>query len=286
MTTTDVREGLSTDLSAKADRHLWGHFARHGAGNHPADHHPRRRRHHLGQQRQELYRRPLRPFRGAGRPRTQGARGGRRQAGRAAGLLPAVVVCHPARDRAGRADRRLRARRSQPRLLHHRWRRGRRDRVEAGQAVLQADRQTRQAQGRLACDRLSRHPAGRAGDHRPAGVQGAVRAADPGRLPGAQHQLLPGARAVSTPTSRRSASTRRPHRRGHRVRGSRHRRRGLPGAGAERRRLLPAAARVLRAGPRDLRRVRRAAGVRRGDLRLRAGSARCSPATTSGMCPT
>src|ERR1700687_737006 len=32
MTTTDVREGLSTDLGAKADRHLWGHFARHGAG--------------------------------------------------------------------------------------------------------------------------------------------------------------------------------------------------------------------------------------------------------------
>ena len=32
MTTTDVREGLSTDLSAKADRHLWGHFARHGQG--------------------------------------------------------------------------------------------------------------------------------------------------------------------------------------------------------------------------------------------------------------
>src|SRR6202158_6352248 len=32
MTTTDVRQGLSTDLSTKADRHLWGHFARHGAG--------------------------------------------------------------------------------------------------------------------------------------------------------------------------------------------------------------------------------------------------------------
>src|SRR6185369_794829 len=32
MTTTDTRESISSDLSAKADRHLWGHFARHGAG--------------------------------------------------------------------------------------------------------------------------------------------------------------------------------------------------------------------------------------------------------------
>ena len=62
---------------------------------------------------------------------------------------------------------------------------------------------------------------------------------------------------------------RRPHRRGDRVRGPRHRRRGLPRAGAELRRLLPAAARLLPAGARDLRRVRRAAGLRRGHLRLR-----------------
>ncbi|MGH3583114.1 MAG: aminotransferase class III-fold pyridoxal phosphate-dependent enzyme, partial [Mycobacterium sp.] len=31
MTTTDVAQSLSTDLAAKAKRHLWGHFARHGA---------------------------------------------------------------------------------------------------------------------------------------------------------------------------------------------------------------------------------------------------------------
>ena len=68
---------------------------------------------------------------------------------------------------------------------------------------------------------------------------------------------------------RRSALGRRPDRRGHRVRGRRHRRRGVPRAGAERRRLLPAAARLLRAGPRDLRPLRRAAGLRRGDLRVR-----------------
>ena len=46
--------------------------------------------------------------------------------------------------------------------------------------------------------------------------------------------------------------------------------RGLRRAGAERRRLLPAPARLLRAAPGDLRHLRRAAGLRRGDLRVRA----------------
>ena len=30
MTTVDVEHSTSTDLAAKAKRHLWGHFARHG----------------------------------------------------------------------------------------------------------------------------------------------------------------------------------------------------------------------------------------------------------------
>ena len=76
--------------------------------------------------------------------------------------------------------------------------------MEAGQAVLQADRQTRQVQGDFAVHRLSRHAAGRAGHHRHPGVQGAVRSADPRRFPRAQHQLLPGARAIRAPTPRRS----------------------------------------------------------------------------------
>src|SRR5262249_17508267 len=45
--------------------------------------------------------------------------------------------------------------------------------------------------------------------------------------------------------------------------------RRLPGAGAELRRLLPAAARLLRPGPRDLRPLRGLAGVGRGHLRVR-----------------
>ncbi len=32
MTTTDITQEVSTDLAAKANRHLWGHFARHGEG--------------------------------------------------------------------------------------------------------------------------------------------------------------------------------------------------------------------------------------------------------------
>src|SRR6187401_1750847 len=32
MTTTKIRPDVSSDLAAKAARHLWGHFARHGEG--------------------------------------------------------------------------------------------------------------------------------------------------------------------------------------------------------------------------------------------------------------
>src|SRR5215510_15483884 len=32
MTTIDIAQEVSSDLGAKADRHLWGHFARHGKG--------------------------------------------------------------------------------------------------------------------------------------------------------------------------------------------------------------------------------------------------------------
>ena len=64
----------------------------------------------------------------------------------------------PARDRARRTTRALRTRRPQPGLLHHRRRRGRRDGLEAGEAVLQADRQTRQVQGDLAARSLTTAP--------------------------------------------------------------------------------------------------------------------------------
>ncbi len=237
-----------------------------------AHHRPRRRGAHLGRQRQQVHRRARRPVRRPGRTRSHRARRGRRQAGRGARLLPALVLRAPGRDRPRRARRGVRTRRPQPRLLHHRWWRGRGDRVEAGQAVLQDDRQAHQAQGDQPRHRLPRHPAGRAVDHRAARDEGAVRAAGALDLPGAEHELLPRDRDL-LPRSRGRVRLRpvggQPDRRGDRVRRSRHRRRGLPRAGAELRRLLPAAPRLLRAGARDLRRVRRAAGLRRGHLRLR-----------------
>ena len=117
-------------------------------------------------------------------------------------------------------------------------------------------------------------------------AQGDVRAARARRAQGAQHQHVPGAGA---PAARREGLRpvgRGPHRRGDRVRGPRHGRRRVPRAGAELRRLLPAAAGLLRAGPRDLRRVRRAARLRRGDLLVRADRRRCSRATTSATSRT
>ena len=83
-----------------------------------------------------------------------------------------------------------------------------------------------------------------------------------------QHQLLPG-RALRRRRGRLRPVGRRRDRAGHAPGGARHHCRRLPRAGAERRRLLPAPAGLLRAGPRDLRPPRGAPGLRRGDLRLR-----------------
>ena len=82
----------------------------------------------------------------------------------------------------------------------------------------------------------------------------------PGAAQGAEHELLPGPRARRRPRGVRPLG-RRPDRArdpdgGRGLRGG-----GLPGAGPELRRLLPAAARLLRPRPRDLRPARRAAGV-------------------------
>ncbi len=107
----------------------------------------------------------------------------------------------------------------------------------------------------------------------------------PGHGQGAQHQLLPGARARRRPRGLRPLGRRR-DRAGHRARGSRHRRGRLPRAGAERRRLFPAAARLLRAGPADLRSPRGAARLRRGDLRLRPPGRVVRRRTATATSPT
>jgi adenosylmethionine-8-amino-7-oxononanoate aminotransferase len=131
-------------------------------------------------------------------------------------------------------------------------------------------------------DRLPRHPAGGAVDHRhPGGAKAMFEPLVPGGHKVPNTNIYPRPRAPARRPEGVRAVGRQPDRRGHRVRGPGDRRRRLPRAGAELRRLLPAAARLLRAGPRDLRRVRRAARLRRDDLRLRPHRRRCSPATTS-----
>ena len=143
MTTTDITQEISTDLGAKANRHLWGHFARHGAGITP----------------------PI-ITRGEGvtiwddkgKSYIDGLSGlfvvqvghGRKELAEAAAkqaetlsFFPLWSYATPHGDRAVRADRRLCAGRSEPRVLHDRRRRGGRVGVEAGQELLQADRQTR-----------------------------------------------------------------------------------------------------------------------------------------------
>ena len=255
-------------LQQTARDHLWGHFSRLTPG---------RRRHlghragrgllRLGQQRQALPRRPVRPVHRPGRPRAGRAGRGGRHPGRRARLLPAVDLRPPDRHRAGRPPGRARARQPQPGLLHHRRRRGRRVGLEAGPPVLRRHRPAPAAQGHLPRPRLPRHHDGGPVDHRPGRHPGAVRAAGAGRVPRPQHQPLP------VPLLRRRpavhAGLRRRDRGRHPPRGARDGGRRVPRAGAELRRLLHAVRRLLRPGARDLRPLRRAARVRRGDLRLR-----------------
>ena len=233
-----------------------------------ADDRPRRGRPDLRRQRPELPRRAGRPVRRAGRARPPRTRRGRVQAGVRAGVLPALVLRAPAGDRAGRPAGRLRARRPEQGLLHHRRRRGRRDGVEAGQAVLQAHRQADEAQGDQPLHRLPRHAAGRAVDHRHPGREEVVRAAGARRAQGANTNFyrapehgddLEAFGRWAADQIEQAIEMEGPDTVAAR----------LPRAGAELRRLLPAAARVLPAGARDLRPARRAAGLRRGHLRVR-----------------
>ncbi len=176
---TEVGMTIATDteydqaaLQAKAHDHLWMHFTRiHGRTRTPcADHRARRGHPHLGRHGQAVHRRPRRAVRGqrqgtagaalaeaaASRPRSSpSSRCGRYAHPTAIELAERLADCVPRRPQQG--------------LLHHRRRRGRRDRLEARQALLQAQGQAHQAQGHLPRRRLSRHPAGRPVDHRPPG---------------------------------------------------------------------------------------------------------------------
>ena len=258
-----VRTGQST-LQELAKRHLWMHFTRMSAYDDARgpDHRPRRGLLRLGRARQALPRRALGAVLREHRPRPRRRRPGRRRPGQGARVLHELVLRPSAGDRAGRADRLARAGRPQPGVLHQRRQRGGRVRLQARPPVPQAHRQAEQDQADRARDRLPRNEPRRAvGDrhHQPAR---AVRAAHAGRSPRPQHEHLPDA------PGRHRELVRRVDRREDRVRGAGHGRGGDPRARAERRRLLHAARRLLPARARDLRRVRRAADLRRGDLRL------------------
>ena len=267
MTSFDAIE----DSQEAAKRNLWLHFTR--MSSYERQRRPRDRARLRGLRlrpaRQALPGRAVRPVRQPGRPRPHRGRRGRGAAGGRAGLLPAVVLRAPEGHRAGRPAGRAGPRRPEPGVLHHQRLGGGRVGVEAGQAVLQADRPARPLQGDQPGHRLPRHLDGRAGHHRPGRHQAPVRAAAARRRPGAEHQLLPGAGLRGRRRGGVRPVGRGRDRAGDPARGPGVGRRGLPRAGAELRRLLPAAARLLPAGPGDLRPVRRAAGLRRGDLRVR-----------------
>ena len=198
-----------------------------------------------------------------------GDRRGRGAAGDRARVLPAVVLRAPEGHRTGRPAGRAGPREPEPGLLHHQRLGGGRVGVEARQAVLQADRPARALQGDQPRHRLPRHVDGRAGHHRPGRHQVPVRAAAARRRPGAEHQLLPRAGLRVRGRGRVRPVGRRRDRAGDPARGTAVGRRRLPRAGAELRRLLPAASWLLPAGQGNLRQVRRAARLRRGDLRVR-----------------
>ncbi len=168
--------------------------------------------------------------------------------------------------------------RPEPRLLHLRRRRVRRDRAQGRAPVPQAHRQPAQDEGHRAQRRLPRH------DARSAERDRRHRAAPPFEpfTPGGCH--VPNTNMYRLAPGVRHGEPRRGDRRADRVRGPGDRRRRDPRAGPERRRLLHAARGLLPARARDLRPLRRAVHLRRGDLLVgpprRPGSAR-SATTTS-----
>ena len=194
---------------ARASDHLWMHFTRHVAPTRPAAV-PTIVRGEGTYICDDQGKRYLDGLSGlfvvqAGHGRAELAEAAAKQAERA-GVLPAVVLRPPEGHRARRAAGRT----TRPGDLNKVF-----FTTGGGEAVETAWKLAKQyfkltgkpTKYKVICrdDRLPRHPAGRPVDHRPAGAQGAVRAAGPRRAQGAEHQLLPRAGAPAT-TPRRSAA--------------------------------------------------------------------------------
>ena len=233
-----------------------------------AHHRAGRRLLRLGHQGQPLPRRPGRTVRQPVGPRPARTGPRCRQPGGDTRVLPDLDLRPPHGHRTVGQVGLAGPWRPESRFLHHRWFRGGRVGLEVGPPVLQADRPARPRQGHQPQPRLPRHDHGRTLHHRTRVDQDHLRAAGARHRQGARDQPLP------LPDLSGRASLLAPRRRcprgGHSARGPRDRCSGVPRAGAERRRLLRAAARLLRPGARDLRPPRRAVGLRRGHLRLRA----------------
>ena len=200
--------------------------------------------------------------------------------------FPIWSYAPPARDRARGQARRARARRPQPRLLHHRRLRGGRVGVEAGPPVLPRHRPARPLQGDRARHRVPRHHA-RARSRSPASPR--CRSRSSRSRPATSHvmntnTLPPRARATTTPRSCSSptdaieaADPRR---------GPGDRRRGVPRAGAERGRLLRAARRATSSGcARSATATACCSCPTRSSARS-AASATCSAASATTTSPT
>ena len=142
MTAIDISQDISNELGATANRHLWGHFARHGEGITPP-----------------IITRGegVTIWDSKGKSYIDGLSGlfvvqvghGRKELAEAAAKQAETLAFFPLWSYATppaielSEGRRLCTGRSQPRFLHHRRRRGRGIGVEAGKELLQADRQTR-----------------------------------------------------------------------------------------------------------------------------------------------
>ena len=174
--------------------------------------------------------------------------------------FPVWSYAHPGAIELAGTARRPRARRSRARVLHDRRQRGGRVGVEARAPVLPGDRSTAPLQGDRPPHRVPRHDDGRAVDHRRARDQDAVRAARSRRGPRRRTRTRTGPRRSIPRRRSRSRSRWKDRRRVAAVFLEPVQNSG--GCFPPHRGLLPARAR-------DLRRDRRAARLRRGDLRVR-----------------
>ena len=252
--------------------HLWMHFSRLGRyrGPRAADHHGAARAATCGTSTTAS---SSTRCRGSSRCRsgTAGATSRKppREQAETLKYFPIWTYAHPpAIELAGELAR-ARAGRPQPRVLHDRRLGSGRVGVEARAPVLPRHRAGPALQGDRAPHRVPRHDARRARDHRRARrCASPFEPLTPGGVARPQHQPLPRPARQGRDRVHRDACAERdrgrdPLRRPGDGRG------GVPRAGAERGRVLHAARGLLPAGARDLRPLRRAARLRRGDLRVR-----------------